>query len=279
MKTAYRQLLVHLDSSPRSTTRLGLARRLAQEQGAEVAALYAVTPSLIALPVAPAVGPEMATSMLEIDDERRRRARSAFDKLMQEPGPRVSWGEISEPPTIGAFAQQALYSDLLVLGQHEPGSPPIDVPVDFPESVMATSGKPALLVPYAEVPLMVGRTVVIAWKETREAARAVTGALPLLQRAEAVHVLTWGGEDAPAGEGARLDLRGYLTLHGVDVTWHSQGDEPEMLGELLLSTAFDLNADLLVMGCYGHSRAREWVLGGASRSILQSMTLPVLMAH
>lgn len=279
MKTAYRQLLVHLDSSQRSMSRLGLARRLAQEQGAEVAALYAVTPSLISLPVAPAVGPEMVTSMMEIDDERRRRARAAFDLLMQEAGPKVSWGEIAEPPTIGAVAQQALYADLLVLGQHEPGSPPVDLPVDFAESVMAVSGKPALLVPYADVPLMVGGTVVVAWKETREAALAVTAALPLLQRAEAVHVLTWGGEEPPAGEGARLDLRGYLKLHEVDVSWHSQGTEPEMLGELLLSRAFDLGADLLVMGCYGHSRAREWVLGGASRSVLQSMTLPVLMAH
>jgi nucleotide-binding universal stress UspA family protein len=65
----------------------------------------------------------------------------------------------------------------------------------------------------------------------------------------------------------------------VQSVWHGQGDEPEAVGELLLSRVFDLEADLLVMGCYGHNRAREWALGGASRTILKSMTLPVLMAH
>jgi nucleotide-binding universal stress UspA family protein len=100
----------------------------------------------------------------------------------------------------------------------------------------------------------------------------------MLQRARRVHVLSWSGaEEAVSGQ--RLDLDGYLKLHGVAATWHREAGEPELLGELLLSRAFDLEADLLVMGCYGHSRAREWVLGGTSRTVLQSMTLPVLMAH
>jgi len=79
--------------------------------------------------------------------------------------------------------------------------------------------------------------------------------------------------------GKRLDLRGYLRLNGVEASWQEQGNETSALGELLLSRSFDLGADLLVMGCYGHSRAREWVLGGTSRTVLESMTLPVLMAH
>jgi nucleotide-binding universal stress UspA family protein len=65
----------------------------------------------------------------------------------------------------------------------------------------------------------------------------------------------------------------------VDAVWHRHGAEPQALGELLLSRVCDLEADLLVMGCYGHSRAREWVLGGTSRTVLRSMTVPVLMAH
>ena len=76
-----------------------------------------------------------------------------------------------------------------------------------------------------------------------------------------------------------LNLDGYLRLHGVAAQWHHRGEEPAELGELLLSQAFDLGADLLVMGCYGHGRAREWMLGGVSRTVLRSMTLPVLMAH
>jgi nucleotide-binding universal stress UspA family protein len=103
--------------------------------------------------------------------------------------------------------------------------------------------------------------------------------VPLLQRAKEVHVLCWGdaGETRVAGE--RLELGRYLAMHGVQPTWHRDASEPEGLGEILLSRVSDLGADMLVMGCYGHSRAREWTLGGASRTILGSMTVPVLMAH
>jgi nucleotide-binding universal stress UspA family protein len=107
----------------------------------------------------------------------------------------------------------------------------------------------------------------------------VTAALPFLQRAKHVHVLAWGDAGDPAVGGHRLDLDGYLQLRGVTPTWHRGGKEPEALGELLLSRVFDLGADLLVMGCYGHGRAREWALGGVSRTLLRSMTLPLLLAH
>lgn len=279
MGTSYRQLLVHLDSSDRSAVRLAIARRLAEEQGASLAALYAVTPTLVALPPVPALSPEMAANMAGIDDDRRRRARAVFDRTMATAGARTTWSEAREPPVIAAFSQQALYADLLVLGQHEPaGQQALDLPPDFCESVMAASGKPALVVPYANMPNAVGDTVVIAWKETREAARAVTAALPLLRRARVVHVLSWA-ESEPVIEGPALDLGTYLELHQVEPVWHHQGKEPDFLGEILLSTTFDLDADLLVMGCYGHSRAREWVLGGTSRTVLRSMTCPVLMVH
>jgi nucleotide-binding universal stress UspA family protein len=177
-------------------------------------------------------------------------------------------------------AQQALFADLLVLGQRNPGDPlAASVPPDFAEAVVIASGRPAIVVPYVGSTDRIGETVAIAWKETREAARAVAAALPILQRARKAHVLCWSEEPVALVEGGRLDLRSYLRRHGVEVDWHHGGPEPEALGEVLLSRTFDLGADLLVMGCYGHSRAREWVLGGASRSVLNSMTLPVLMAH
>ena len=146
--------------------------------------------------------------------------------------------------------------------------------------MIAASGKPALILPYVDTAAKdaSSQTVVIAWKPGREAARAVSAAMPLLQRARSVQILSWAGEEE-AVIGERLDLSGYLRLHGVEAHWHRESQEPEALGELLLSRAFELNADLLVMGCYGHSRAREWVLGGTSRTVLRTMTLPVLMAH
>ncbi|MDP3826142.1 MAG: universal stress protein, partial [Polaromonas sp.] len=231
------------------------------------------------LPFAPEVGPGVAAALREIDDELRARARAAFDSVLAKPGMQAAWAEVGDDPIMAVFTQQALYADLLVLGQHDPASTPATgVPVDFAESVIVASGKPALILPYIGVPASIGDTMVLAWKPTREAARAVSAALPMLQRARRVHVLSWSGADE-AVSGQRLDLESYLKLHGVEATWHREAGEPELLGELLLSRAFDLEADLLVMGCYGHSRAREWVLGGTSRTVLRSMTLPVLMAH
>lgn len=278
MKTTLTQLLVHLDASPQAAQRLEAACRIGQAHGAAVTGLYAVTPSFVALPFAPEVGPGVAAALREIDDELRTRARATFDRVLAKLGMQAAWAEVGDDPIMGVFAQQALYADLLVLGQHDPASTPATgVPVDFAESVMVASGKPALILPYIGAS-SIGDTMVLAWKPTREAARAVSAALPMLQRARRVHVLSWSGTDE-AVSGQRLDLDSYLKLHGVEATWHRETGEPELPGELLLSRAFDLEADLLVMGCYGHSRAREWVLGGTSRTVLRSMTLPVLMAH
>ncbi len=280
MNASFAQLLVHLDASPQAVQRLDAARRIAQAQGAAVAALYAVTPSFVELPFAPEIGPGIAAALRDVDDALLARARAAFDRSLAAPGAPVAWAEVRDDPVMAVFAQQALYADLLVLGQHDPASPKTSgVPADFVETVLAASGKPALVLPYAgEPPAVIGDTVVIAWKSAREAARAVSAAMPLLQRARQVHVLSWSGDDERV-EGEGLNLSGYLKRHQVQAIWHPQGEEPEKLGELLLSRAFDFQADLLVMGCYGHSRAREWVLGGTSRTVLQSMTLPVLMVH
>jgi nucleotide-binding universal stress UspA family protein len=280
MKASLTQLLVHLDASPEVAQRLQAARRIAAGHGAAVTALYAVTSSLMNAPFAFAGAPEVAASLQEFDDECRNRAHAAFGQSMASPGIHPTWAQADGYPIVAAFAQQALYADLLVLGQHNPtDTASAGVPFDFVETVLATSGKPALILPYTGAPEIIGENVVIAWKPTREAARAVGAAVPMLQRALNVHVLSWGGEDE-AISGNRLDLDGYLKLRGIEPVWHRESDsEPEFLGESLLSRAFDLNADLLVMGCYGHSRAREWVLGGTTRTVLSSMTLPVLMAH
>ncbi len=279
MTVALTQLLVHMDAGPLAARRLEAACRLAQPHGAAVTALYAVTSALTVLPFSPEGGGAVVAPLRDIDDERRQQARARFDQVAAATTVRPAWADVRDDPMLPVFAQQALYADLMVLGQRDPAEPATSgVPPDFAEAVMAISGKPALVLPYAAVPEHIGETVAIAWKPTREAARAVAAALPLLQRAARVHVVSWTAPDE-AVTGAALDLRGYLARHGVQAEWHAQGAEPDSVGELLLSRAFDLGADLLVMGCYGHNRAREWVLGGASRTVLRSMTLPVLMAH
>ena len=280
MKECLTQLLVHLDATAHTSQRLAVARAIAQGRGAALTALYAVTPALVEIPFAPDAGPNVAQVLCELDDERRAKARAEFERANIN-GLHAAWAEVRDYPIIPVFARQALYADLLILGQHDASDPAsTGVPTDFVESVLAASGKPALLLPYAGAWDSVAEVALVAWKPTREAARAVSAAVPLLQRAERVHIVSWTRDEDGNISGDGLDLDGYLKLRGIEPVWHREGGgEPDSLGDLLLSRAADLSADLLVMGCYGHSRAREWVLGGTSRTILQSMTLPVLMAH
>jgi nucleotide-binding universal stress UspA family protein len=275
MAISYKQILVHLDAGRRMTEAVTCGRRLAQEQGAALAAIDVARPALVSVPVGD-IGVVTAAALAELDEEHRKFVRKTFDAAMAGPGPAAQYGELCELPMAGAFAQQALYADLLVLSQPDPELGPGEAPRDFNELVMAASGKPVLILPaVGALPQSFGN-IVIAWKPTRESAHAVAGAMPLLQRATQVHIVAWG---AGVDESGPLDLDRWLELHGVAARWHRRAEEPADVGELLLSQVFDLGADLLVMGCYGHGRAREWMLGGVSRTVLRSMTLPVLMAH
>jgi nucleotide-binding universal stress UspA family protein len=273
-----KQLLVHADASPQFAQRLEFAGRLAAQHGAGITALYASPSASEAIPVASGMGPGLAVRRENLQDTELLRARSAFDQLKPNGLP-ATWAEIHEFPLVAAFAEQALYADLLVLGQHGPAEGwSTLMPADFPEAVIALSGRPAVVLPYTSAKPDLPGNVVIAWKPTRGAARAVAAALPILRGANAVHILNWGADTA-IGTGAVPNIVSYLKAHGIHATWQQEEKEPENLGDLLLSRAFDLQADLLVMGCYGRARAYEWVLGGASRTVLKSMTLPVLMAH
>lgn len=269
---------MHVDDSPASAVRLLAARALAVQHGASVQALFAVTPMVALAPFAFPPGAGFAAQLIEFDRERRAAARAQFEAHAGNDA-RMQWREAEGEP-IWAVSQAALCADLLVLGQHDSASTG-QLPSDFVESVLVDSGKPALVLPYIATQPGAGRVVLVAWKNTREAARALSDALPLLARAEQVHVATW--PENGAADAADPDPLVFLHRHGIRAQRRVQpplgGKDRPGLGELLLSLASDLSADLLVMGCYGHGRAREWVMGGASRTLLSTMTLPVLMVH
>lgn len=278
MSASLKQLLVHFDDSPAALQCLDIARRIAAVHAAQVTALYAVTPTLVDSPFAAEAGAAALQALQDLDAQRLQHARAGFDLAMEEsPGVRAHWAEAAAYSVADVLGMQALYADLLVMAQPGPKS---SHAAGLIENVLDACGKPGLVVPYTGAPAAIGEKIAIAWKPTREAARAVAAAMPLLQRAREVHVMSWGAQDTDAIRGSRLNLDGYLQQRGVHPKWHrDEGTEPGQIGELILSRAFDSGCDLLVMGCYGHSRAREWVLGGASRTVLRSMTLPVLMAH
>ncbi len=187
-------------------------------------------------------------------------------------------GPTDEPP-VPAFTRHALHADLLVLGQRDPDDEDTStVPRDFVEAVIDASGTPALVAPFGTAPPERIRTVMVAWSPTREAGRALAAARPLLRQAEEVHLFTWM-HDADEARERQQAVVDHLRLHGIDGVDRHRAGVPHDVGQALLNAAAGVGADLLVMGCYGHSPARELVLGGATRTVLHNMHLPVLMTR
>lgn len=271
-------LLVHVDASPRSAVRLQIARQLGRVLNAQVVALYAVISALARYPMAMAAGADMGPLLIEVDEQRLAAAKALFAQTVPEGD--VAWRRGFEQP-VRDLVRHAFYADLLVLGQRGPDADAdVDVPADFVASAILGSGRPALVVPHIATPEWAGRRALVAWKETRESARAVSAALPLLRQADSVQVICF---DEPRTDDAPVDglpgIDAWLRAHGVAATVMHEPAPGHDLGEVLLSVAADQRSDLLVMGCYGHGRAREWALGGVTRTVLGAMTLPVLMAH
>jgi nucleotide-binding universal stress UspA family protein len=276
-----RSILLHIDASPRSIKRLALAHALAEQHEARVTALYASTPTALSLPFVMGQGAaEMLPMLQQLDIDYRDNAKALFDRAQSTAAAPFAWTELSGAPVIPGVVRRALYADLLVLGQHDAADPlTVGVPSDFVPSVVMASGRPALVLPYIDTSTTFARDVLVAWKPTRESAHAVSSAIPFLRRAQSIHLATADDADTSAADQADA-LEDFLRLRGVKAPIQRHATVPAGApGEGLLSLAADVGADLLVMGCYGHSRTRELVLGGATRTVLRSMTLPVLMAH
>ncbi|QOF76135.1 universal stress protein [Variovorax sp. 38R] len=272
-----RSILVHLDGTDRAEVRLRLAHRLAAMHESALTTLFAVSPSVLAVP--PMMGglPPMSTAG-EIDRDHRAHAAAVFERLLQDHASRSDWLELRGEPVIESFIRCALTCDLMVLGQRNPrDTAGFDVPGDFVEAVVLGSGKPALVIPFAGRVSPSPPKVLLAWRATRESAHALSTAMPLLQAAQEVHLVASSDSGDPVSPVSRL--RDYLRLHGINQTLEHRSLEGRHQGEALLSLAGEVGAGLIVMGAYGHSRARELFLGGVTRTVLESATVPVWMAH
>ncbi|MGY2049371.1 universal stress protein [Methylobacterium sp. JK268] len=186
---------------------------------------------------------------------------------------RTEWRQAEAAPE-AFLIRQARGADLVVVGR-DPRQEGGGAMGAAPGTVLMEAGRPVLVVPPETARLAAAR-VVVAWKDTPEARRAVTAALPFVRRADQVFVVTAGSEARFEGAGEVADL---LARHGAHVTAHLL-DAParEVAGEIL-RFARRQDADLVVMGAYGHSRLREWLLGGVTEDVLRACPLCCLMSH
>ena len=256
----YKTVLLHVDDSAGRAARIEAAASIAQACGGHLTGVALTGVSRLLYQNQPDLDADPNLSLhLNFLRDRATRALDGFEAQVRAAGVASFEQRVLDDEAAGGISLLARYADLVVISQYNAKDKSPSVMRDFPAYVLLHSGRPVLIVPYAPP-------------------------LPLLQRAGQVHVAIFDAQvhAAEHGEQPGAELTHYLARHGVEARLHlldGGGVRRGDIGEALLSQAAELSADLLVMGAYGHSRLRETILGGVTRTILQSMTIPVLMAH
>ncbi|WP_186248015.1 universal stress protein [Burkholderia gladioli] len=276
---SYRTLLVHLDDSPRCRVRTDLALDLARRWDAHLIGLYVVCQDLLEPLRRPGEPLELGVHE-RLTEQRRKAAEQQFLKAAEAAGRAVEWQAPAGAPS-HTVIRHARHADLLLFGQEDPDDRLSHVAAHFIEDVVMGAGRPAIVVPRAGRVSSCGENVLIGWDGSREAARALADALPLLAHAKLVDVVTVESPHSdPDRTPAGVDVAAYLERHQVRAAFSTVPRERAAgAGETLLDRATELHADLLVMGLYSHTRMHERMLGGVTRTVLGKMSIPVLLSH
>ena len=276
----YKTILVHVDSGPHAAERIELAARLAAAHEAHLVgtAMTGVSPSMY--PVGGFDPVMVAAFPLEQLRNEAEHALDAFEARVRVTAlGSFERRRIDEEAGMG-LCLQARYCDLVVIGQTPAADGPALLRSGVPEYVLLHCARPVLVVPALGAPGPLGDKVTVAWNGSTNALRAITSAIPLLRRARQVQlvVINPAHDGTMHGEIPGADIGLYMARHGVRVEVCALDSDSDA-GPALLKHAADNGADLIVMGAYGHSRFREILLGGATRSALLTSGLPLWMAH
>jgi len=281
----YRRISVHLDAGKDCPHRLDTALDLAKRHDAELIGIYACHDLPPYYFDAPLMVHGLLSQLRDEQNKARNDAATAFHAAADKVGVATSWRASIGMP-VQHTAAMARYSDLLVIGQDNSLDPLAVSKFGFAEQVLMAAGRPVVVVPSAPgadtVTHHVGTHVLYCWDGGRESARALADAAPLLRHAGRFTVLTIDSESLEFKRAGATgeDLAAYCARQGFPAIQWREGSAKEIgIGACILNAAVDHDADLIVMGGYGHSRLRDWVMGGATKALLESMTLPVLFSH
>lgn len=274
---SYQSILIHCDATPTPTTRIKVAAQLARDHGAKLIGVGAETVDPIAFAEPFSMGVMGATTELAVllqEQVTRNLKASEAGFRRDSAGAEAEWRSAQDYPD-RALSKLAHLADLIVVG---PRKSPISAHADPAEVVMA-SGRPVLVVPEGSSHLH-ARSVLAAWKNTRESRRALSDAMPFLRRAKDVFlhaVVEEGQEEEARAEVA--EVAALLKRHGVSVTPSVSVADDDKVAEELGRVADRCQADLIVAGAYGHARLREWVFGGVTETLLHKPRHFVLLSH
>ena len=280
---SYKTILLHVNQSVHATERTRVAAQLARQFEAHLvgAAMSGFSMEFYRNSAMMFAGP-IPQSEFDTLTRNAERALDTFEAQARAEDVHSFERRLGDDEPQGGLVLQARYADLVVLSQSDPNDGAGTLIQDLPEFVALHGGRPVLAVPHSGRFDTLDRHALIAWDGSRSATRAMTDALPLLRRSRKVTLALFNPERQYGvhGELPGADAALFLARHDVKVEVHQQSTPPGLdTGNALLSLAADLGADLLVMGAYGHTRWRETLLGGVTRTVLNSMTLPVLMSH
>lgn len=268
---ALANIVVHIDSSARATTRLALAIRLAARDGARLTGLFAETFGAHRVGVVASWPPaEYVATVAAV--------RATFEAATRDLGDRAVFVDVNRGGEQEILARTTDYVrsyDLVILGQSEEGS---RVPADLPEQIIQESGRPVLIVPYAGAYTDLGHRPLFAWHRSRGAARALHDALPLVAAGADALVVEAGRPGESIDEFAQLAVAD-LAAHGIVARFQSVVVEDVKLMDTLLNQAADHSADLMAIGAFDGSGFAFLGRGSGTRYILRHMTLPVLFSH
>jgi nucleotide-binding universal stress UspA family protein len=277
---SYKDILVHIDSTAASRTRLQLALVLARRFDARLSGLHVIPEPNVPPYFKPSVVERIGKIYAQNAKVAADQAETLFLEETKSSGAVTKWeciaGNMEE-----LIEERARFADLLVLGQFDTENPPTISAFLLPAKVVYGSAAPILVVPNAGEFSDVGRHVLIAWDGSREAARALRDALPLLRAAEQVSVLAIDPlRQNHMHEGAHTSaVVAYLTHHDIRTEEIEISSDRKGVTRDLLECAGASGADMLVMGAYGHSRVWEFVVGGTTQDLLEETTIPVLMSR
>jgi nucleotide-binding universal stress UspA family protein len=277
---ATRDILVVIDQPANVARRVAAATALAGKSQARLTGLYAT-----GYPLSTSYGDlagwtQLVDAYLTAQRNAGAAAEAEFRQELARRNLSGDWIYREDDATMSATALAALH-DVVVLGQPDPDAALGNAVGLQPEQIVLGCGRPVLVVPYAGDFAEIGRRVLIAWNGSREATRALHDGMFLLEEAETVTVVEIDPPSPVPGvtRVTAAELAAALGRRGITATAETETSDDISVDDLLLSRAADRGADLMIMGGYGHSRLREFVLGGVSRGIFRHMTLPVLLSH
>ena len=277
---SYKSILVHLDDHKSCAGRILAAIALAQTHDAHLTGLYVAAEPALPGSLRAEIPPDFMRTILEQQQDVMATAKRSFVETATKAGLNADCRTVRTTSSLIAsvVSLHARYADLVVLGQPESDARG-ETELSDAEDVVMAAGRPSLIIPYIGAGDGFGRRAMVAWDGGREAARAVGDAMPMLEKAESVAVVVVNPKSGDHGAEPGADIALHLARHGIKVEAQHLEARDMSVADTILSRAADQSIDLLVMGAYGHSRFREWVLGGATRQIFAQMTVPVLMSH